>query len=406
MPIEFNCAQCNKSFTVADSAAGKTGRCSDCGNLNTIPAASSGGSVAASGGSSGMFEVTSSVNGSVFGPADRSTLDQWLSENRITPECQIKEVGTDQWVVASQFFPQLKNASHGGAAPAAAVSSPSVDPFDKFKSADARQKASAPTFGGNASTAVNPFEAARTDNKNLVVSGEVVPTAGDVSFILSHSFKNYKKNFGVLLGGTVVYLVANFAMGFLGAVIESGLGAPGTAISAILNFVVSTYFIAGVINLMLKVGREEPVAFQDMFDVSDRWLPLIGYVVLLYLALLVPLAIGGIALAALNQAGDLPQQVIIAFGGAVILLFIVATLLIWPGYLLIVDRKSGVLQAFGLGFAIAKKNVLQSMAVFLLSAVITWAGLLALCVGIIFTMPLGMLIIVCAYLNMSGQIRE
>ena len=401
MPIEFNCAKCNKSFTVADSAAGKTGRCSDCGNLNKIPIATA--SVASDGGRSGLFEVTSSINGSVFGPADRATLDQWLSEDRITPMCQIKEVGTDRWVIASQFFPSLREAPKIDEGLLGSHPAPIADPFDKFKTSQAD---SMKTSGTSAST-VNPFEASSVRERAIVVSGEVVPTTGDIGFIIGHAYSTYKRNFGIVFGCTLAFLILSTAMSFVGELINQAMGNTGQVISAILNLVVSSFLGAGIFQVLLMVGRGERVEFGDMFKVTDRWLPVIGYTISLYLAMLVPVVVVGIIVAALVQGnGQPPTEMIVALGLSLIFLASFAVLLIWPGYFLIVDRKARVFEAFGLGFSIAKKNVFQSFLIFCIAALISWAGLILFCVGFIFSVPLGMQVIACAYLNMSGQIRE
>jgi hypothetical protein len=44
--------------------------------------------------------------GQTYGPVDRPTLDQWMSEGRISPTCQIRE-GTAAWMPAGQVYANL-----------------------------------------------------------------------------------------------------------------------------------------------------------------------------------------------------------------------------------------------------------------------------------------------------------
>ena len=127
MSIQFDCENCQKKLKVPQSAAGKRGRCNQCGHLNTIPAVASaetiidtvaandGGAPVAtpigSGSGDETYNVKSAVNGAVFGPADSATLQKWLDEGRITPNCQLQETGTTGWTMASAMFPALGAAA-------------------------------------------------------------------------------------------------------------------------------------------------------------------------------------------------------------------------------------------------------------------------------------------------------
>lgn len=423
MPIRFSCAQCQKSFKVADSSAGKMGRCSDCGHLNKIPAAttSSDPTVAgASGGAERMYEVTSSVSGAVFGPADKRTLTLWLSEHRITPNCQIKQVGGDRWVQASQFFPQLRTGSGKAKAVeiAESVSQSAVDalgptdamdpldpkdPFAKFTS-NASDVVANTRGARSASTSTNPYQAVSTGAKRLRVSGEVIPTSGDIGFIISRAFEAYTSNFGLIVGGFVMLLVASFGLMMIAGTLGA-LGQAGALIGALLTMFGFMYLSAGYIQLALKVGRGEQTTLSDAFSVGDRLLPLIGFMFMVWVGFFIPLLVMGLGITLLGQG-----EVLVGMGAVLIVLVyvieIVVGLLLWPGGFLIVDRKTSVLQAFPVGFAIAKKNILQFIAVYILSVIIAWVGLIGIVIGVIFTAPIGILMMSCAYLNMSGQIHE
>ena len=412
MSIKFSCVKCRKGFTVDDSAAGKKGRCKDCGHLNQIPEESVTSPPASTSESESlpeatrnqpMYEVTSSVNGSVFGPADSATLEQWVKENRVTAQCQIKKVGTSRWVAASSVFPQLLPVTDLDATidaiPVVGAADP-TDPFANFKSESLGSNASE-----TASMEVNPFQAGSTSQPTIVTSGEIVPTSGDIGFILSHSFEQYKKNFWPVFGAGFLFLAIVFGSSIVAESL-GGLGGLGEVVFAIFNMALSTFFGAGLMQVLFKAGRGEPVRIEDMFGVVDRFFPLVGYIVLVYLVFIVaalPLVLIFAALGGNNPAAIDP--IVLGVGiAAFIAVISILTIFMWPGYFLIVDRKRSVLQAFSTGAAIAQKNVLQLIAVIFLSGLIAWVGILAFCIGFLFTFPFGMMIFTTSYLNMSGQI--
>jgi hypothetical protein len=52
-------------------------------------------------------------DGQTFGPVPKKELDEWLSEGRITAECQLLKDGADQWQWASDVYPQLGGEAGG-----------------------------------------------------------------------------------------------------------------------------------------------------------------------------------------------------------------------------------------------------------------------------------------------------
>jgi hypothetical protein len=56
----------------------------------------------------------------MYGPASKSELDQWVAEQRITADCQIRRQGTEAWQPAVELYPEL--------APAAAPAEPEPQP--------------------------------------------------------------------------------------------------------------------------------------------------------------------------------------------------------------------------------------------------------------------------------------
>lgn len=413
MPIRFSCAKCQKSFTVADSSAGKQGRCKDCGHLNRIPDLNDAESPTDSSkpNTPATYEVTSAINGAVFGPADQKTLRQWVGEKRVTANCQIKKVGTEKWLPAKQFFPQLAPAAvvESSAAPlldesAREAANSKPDAFANFKTGGSVDKAAQLS----ASNAANPYAVASSLQKQLNVSDEIVPTTGNLGFIINHAFSAFKSNMGIMIGGFVIYVLTSIVAVVLFQSLGFILAEVGLVIGGILYVFVVSYLGAGIMNLSLKVGREGSASLEDLFSVGDRILPLLGFGLLVGIGMFFALFIVGFLSGVVSLALGPEAQVIATMGsGAVILgIFLVAGFLLWPCYFLIVDRKTKLIQSFVVGSRIGRKNILQFLALYIISLVIFYAGFLLIGIGALISGPLALLIISCGYLNMSGQIRQ
>jgi len=46
-------------------------------------------------------------NGKIYGPVSRQELDQWVCEGRVHAHCRIAAEGEEEWIWASEMFPEL-----------------------------------------------------------------------------------------------------------------------------------------------------------------------------------------------------------------------------------------------------------------------------------------------------------
>jgi len=423
MPIKFSCDRCSKSFTVADSAGGKTGRCSDCGHLNTLPKSNPKSAGTPAEPAAEMFEVTSGVTGDVFGPADRATLNQWVGEGRITPECKIKKVGSEKWTAASSIFASLKKADPEAAKLVSGPDLASAQSFEKFK---VGSESEAMALGrATASSEVNPFASATVALQPFDRTGDFAPASGNIGFILNHAFRKYQENFGTVLGaafiglgGMLLLLVVFYVVFFILIFAAAGGGAqpnPALGVGAILLVLLfyigllmgNFYFLSGLLGLMMKVGRGEPASAMDIFASDNACLKVLGHGFVANVLVFGLLMLFGVIMGVLQGVLGLQGEFIEVALGILCFLFIgAAALMMWPGVFLIVDRRSGVMGAFSLGYSVAIKNIGQFIVVSLVAGLIYLAGALVLGIGIVFSLPLAMLIMTTAYLNMTGQIGE
>ena len=170
MPIEITCSGCGKPLRVPDNAGGKRVKCPACQTILSVPGAAgaprsavgSGMGVAGSGVRPVRYHLKTE-DGQTFGPVPKHELDVWLSEGRITAECQLLQEGGDQWQWATDLYPQLQGQP-AGPAPAATFpggfpDSASDNPF-AFAAADHSPVARATGLRGG-SGSVNVAEARR-----------------------------------------------------------------------------------------------------------------------------------------------------------------------------------------------------------------------------------------------------
>ena len=411
MPIQFDCENCQKKLKVPESAAGKKGRCNECGHLNTIPADSSaetslGGESVINGDplttqptGTETYSVKSAVNGAVFGPADSATLKQWLDEGRITPNCQLQQTGSDAWTMASQMFPSL-----GGAVAATAGAN---DQFAQFQ-----QSAEAPSNPNE----LNPYASSPIPHASAgpEVRREIVPTSGNIEFAISHGWKTWTENFGIMLAVFATLVGVNYATQILQQVMIVGLAAAGNkwiigaavVVSTLISIGTQMWLTLGFIKVTCQLCRGERTEYATLFRSANR-LPLA--LLLVFLVYLPFIVIGGGLLLFVGPDGfrfgdEAGVAVLITVIGGVILSMLFG-LVVWPIFFLLADTKLRLAEMISKGCSIGVKNCLIVIPIFFVAFLAMMMGIVACGVGVIATIPAGYAIVATAYLNMSGQLR-
>jgi hypothetical protein len=97
--------------------------------------------------------------GNHYGPVSRAALDQWLEDGRITADCQLLAVGSQQWQWASDLYPELDDEADE-------EESPSAEPATKV-TADETKPAWSP-----AALSLGPVKAAA--NPAIEMPGPIV----------------------------------------------------------------------------------------------------------------------------------------------------------------------------------------------------------------------------------------
>jgi hypothetical protein len=170
------------------------------------------------------------------------------------------------------------------------------------------------------------------------------------------------------------------------------------------ELLVPAWLVIGQNLTMLKLARQEPVAPEDLFR-GGR------YLLTTLLALLVFLAAAGLPLLFLarvtwelvDQSGDLALAFAIFLAGLGLGTVVVFAILVRLGQFayLIVDRNAGSWEAFRGSWLLTRGRTATVILVYLLYLTINFAGLLALCIGLVFTLPLSSLLLAVTYHALS-----
>jgi hypothetical protein len=226
------------------------------------------------------------------------------------------------------------------------------------------------------------------DRAPVAVDGEirnVVPEFGD---IFRHAWNTWKDNLGLLVGATLIVLGVSFVLSFGAGFIQALLQQQGKpTFSSILvgvffnvfNNVIQIFLGIGEVKMVLALLRGQPSSINTLFSGGERFLPTLGFSILFGLLLL-----GGLIL--------------------LIIPFFILLFMFWPAYYLVVDRRTPVMQSFGLATEISRGNTLNTLLLTLSSMGIGLLGFLACGVGILFAQPLAMAVFGSGYLMMSGQL--
>jgi hypothetical protein len=361
---------------VDDANAGKRARCPQCSVVNRIP----GEPVESTPiptptptptpTESQQFFIDS-VSGQTYGPVTKPELDQWVQQGRVSANCQIRPTGQPNGQPAAIYYPALGVPNEGSPV---APTAPQKNPF-------AGQQTDKPS--GFEET--NPYAASSTAEpiRNRAGSGSIQPVEADFGRILSRSYEIFMREMGLLLGVAVTCGLVSIATSYLDLATEDvndgGVILFATVVSLLLNLL-QAFLLIGQTRIALKLVRGESATFNDLFSGGDKFLPIIGF----YLLILIPLTIG---------------FVLLIIPGIFLMLYF------WPAFTLIVDRKTGVFESFGLAGEIGGKNLLNSFLLGLSSIGIAIAGLLVCCVGVFFASAFLSVMWATAYLMMSGQTR-
>ena len=242
MTIEFTCQQCDNSLIVGSENAGKTSRCPRCGTPNVVPfPATSGENIPVAPVKTGAVvpvnQPTEPVKrffvdtdfGQTYGPVTQTQLDQWVTEGRVTAQYVIREEGAEGGFYANQMYPALAE-------------------------------------GPVAQT--DPQHPAGAHFRKNIRAGEhakavVQPTRVDLGDVLSHAWRVFQNNMGLLLGTTITLTILSGISNAIDRATDRPLAGAMYFALLIAWLVVnasSLYLSIGMAQICLNLGRGMPAS--------------------------------------------------------------------------------------------------------------------------------------------------
>lgn len=211
----------------------------------------------------------------------------------------------------------------------------------------------------------------------------------DAGNCISEGWNLIKPNFPLFIGMIVIYLLLSFVSSMI----------PYAGV--IINIVVGSALMCGIYMAILAQRRGEQVPFSLMFEGFSRIVPAsLVTVVSAIPGIVFGLAIGSvISLQTLIGSGAKPEEItaalsrpgimasLVGFGFIFFLVSLAVSLLLFFALPLIADRNASIGDALKTSFAGAAGNFGGLFLLLILETLLSIAGVLLCCVGLIFVMP-------------------
>jgi hypothetical protein len=231
----------------------------------------------------------------------------------------------------------------------------------------------------------------------------------------------FKERMGLLIGLFVgVYAInygVQFGLGFLGSFIVGGQqpGNPPTGAFVIFQFVIliisvilSLWLAAGQTLALVKIARGQEASFNDLFAGGRYIVPIfVGGLVLVAVALGALIAVGipvgliAYLVARANQDALLPIIIIGYVLALILMLFVMARFSMYQ--YAVVDRNLGGLDAIRYSYKITQGYTVSLVGFMIVAGLVGISGVLGCGIGLLFTVPLSLLMYPCAYLILDNQ---
>lgn len=196
-----------------------------------------------------------------------------------------------------------------------------------------------------------------------------VPNLG-IGYLFSRSWPRFKENLWTLVGAFTLYALL-ISIGS-----ETWGGDGGSGLLRLVAFVISGPLIAGLYWMMLKVQRDEPVEFTDLFAGFGEFGRAFGVYVLSSIAIIVGLIL------------LIVPGLILAVG-------------LWPALFLVMDDERDVMDTLSKAWEMTKGHRMRLFVLGVVLFFLTILGLVALVVGVFFTGALATLVAAGAYEELS-----
>jgi len=301
-----------------------------------------------------MYKIIG-TDGQQYGPVSADQIRHWIAENRLNARSQIQVEGSTEWKELSAF-PEF----------AAALASRPAQPPPPA------------AFAASGASTLPPDILSRDYDL-------------DIGGCISGGWDLLKNNFGVLFGGVAIYFLIVLGCSLFAQIPIIGL--LGTAAS----IVITGPLMGGVYYLFVQAIRRQPVSVGDVFaGFRKSFVQLfLGYIVIALLAAACFLPAGvvaGITLipAIVSHQEPSAGQVGLAVGACLVCLIPVIYLSIsWIFSLpLIIDKGLTFWPAMEISRKMVGKHWWTMLGFLIVCGLINLVGVLACCIGVLFTCPI------------------
>jgi uncharacterized membrane protein len=228
----------------------------------------------------------------------------------------------------------------------------------------------------------------------------------DIVACLTTAWRLFQQQFSTLFGPTMMYVLISFGLGIFGALPYIG------PLFSLCSMVISGPLMAGIYVVYLRVIRGETPPLESVFDgfrkmfghlFLGQWvagilasLPLLaGFIVLFFsvgLTVIMGLAKG---------SASWPAFAVLAPGLGLILLGLPVTIFLTVNWMfslpLILDQRVGFWTAMKRSWRQVRRHWWSCLALLVVMSILNFAGVLCCLVGLVVTMPISMLVLMCAY---------
>jgi uncharacterized membrane protein len=302
-----------------------------------------------------------------YGPVSDTQMREWIQQGRVGPNTLAQADGQGDWrpVIA----------------------------FPEFAEALAAKSAPAPPPAASAVGGLSP-EILERDYQL------------DIGGCISRGWDLMQKNMGLLIGATLIYFGIEFAISLLGAIPLIG------PLFSIANIFISAPLLGGLYFVILQAIRRRPATAGDVFEGFRRRFGqlILGQLVTSILAGLCLIPAGIAAAVVLFPAmakHQEPTPAMFIIIGLVALICVIPMVFMQVNWMfslpLIVDRGMDFWPAMQASWKKVRTHWWQVFGLILLCGLINVVGLLACCVGLIFSIPLGFAAMMYAYETIFGE---
>jgi uncharacterized membrane protein len=335
-------------------------------------------------------------DGKEYGPVSEQDLKQWVVEGRLAALSLAKGEGDAEFRPLEKF-PELA-ALFAPAAPGVLGMAATPPPIEPPKTP--------PTFAP-ASASSN----ALPDDYELDIMG-----------CLSRGFDLLKENMGTLFVGALIYCAIQVAVGMFGSIPIIGM------VFSIANFICAGPLLAGLFYLFIRVNRGEAASVGDVFagfrrGFAQLFLARLVQVLIAAACFLPLLALFGMKILSVVrqlqsiQPGSPPDpEIIRSLTGVFLAAFPIGLVCAIPAMFfsvcfifalpLIIDRQVNFMEGLKTSWRMVLKHWFLVFGLLALVGILNVVGMMLCCVPVLFTLPVGIGALACAYETIFGTAKK